>query len=308
MHGLKLPTLLVVTELPPVRYWIKSQLESKFFLINASTEQKALETVRTARLDFIIIDGSLEDCDPIKLSAKIRNAESHTPFPILLITGRLKKSYRESALSSGVTDFLSDELDNEELRIQIEKGTKAAEVRHKVEELSTTISEIKSELSADYLKNNGLLRDRMIQFLDAAKKENKTVAMLIAQIDEFAAIQSIHGPLTTEEILLPFSDLLNESARGQDIVTPSSDGQFIILLSNANQAETKKIAQQYQKAILKHRFATKQGEVKITASFAVSKLDATEASLNKTISAASSTLKQHSPKKNTVISLDAEKN
>ncbi len=296
MATLKFPTLLVITDLPPVRYWIKSHLEDQFFIINAMTEKKALETVKTAHLDFVIIDSAIEDTDPVTLCTKIRALAPQNPFPILLITGRLKKSYRDQALDAGATDFLSDQLDPDELDLRIATGRKATEVRKKVADLSTVIA--KSEF-----KNKALLKDRMIQFLDAAKKENKAVTMLVAQIDEFANLQSNYGLSTTDEILLPVSDLLNQSARGEDIITPASDGQFIILLSNTDPAETKKIAQQFQQKIKKHSFKTTQGPLKITTSFAVSKVDPTKASLNKTINAARSQL---SSKKNTIFAVQPE--
>jgi PleD family two-component response regulator len=304
MTSLKLPTLLVITELPPVRYWVKEQLEKQFYLINATTEKKALETVKTAHLDFIIIDGSMEECDPLSLSTKIRNLAPHDPFPILLITGRLKKTYRDIALEAGVTDFLSEELDREELEMRIATGQRSAEVRQKVVGISMTLAKTKADSKAKYLKNKDLMEDRLVRFLDTAKKENKQVTMLLGQIDAFTALQSSYR-LSTAEILIPLADLLNQSLQGNEISTPSSDGQFIILLTGVNPIETKKTAQNFQKMINKHRFLTKRGPIKITASFALSKVDANEPSLNKMITIANTSLKQNVLKKNFIVSLDS---
>ena len=293
MTSLKLPTLLAITESPLIRYWITKYLKDQFYIIDAHTEKKTLETIENSRLDFVVLDATFEECEALELCKKIRRLDPHRSFPILLITGRLKKSYRDAALDSGVTDFLSDQLDSEELETRIAIAKKATQVRQTV-----------SELSSDYFKNRVLLHKQAILFLDTAKKKNTAVTMLVAQIDDFAEIQSKYGLTTADEILVSISDLLNKNIRQEHAVTPSTDGQFIALLTGANAAESEKIAELVQLKIKDHPFKTKQGPAKITASFAISKIETTESSFNKTINTASAALKQSTAKKNIIFSLN----
>ena len=134
MSKIKLPTLLAITDNPSVRYWIKKHLDEEFFIIDATKKSSAIVAAQTASLDFIIVDSELEDCDPLELCGELRRI-LRTLTPILLITGRLKKSFREEALQAGVTSFLADQLDFEELQSRIEEGTKAASLRQKTEEI-----------------------------------------------------------------------------------------------------------------------------------------------------------------------------
>ena len=92
MEHLKLPTLLIVSENPSIRFWIKKHLHDQFFILEAFDFKMALEAAKTSRLDFVILDSDFENCNPLKLSSEIRQIlGSFTP--ILLITGRLKKSF-----------------------------------------------------------------------------------------------------------------------------------------------------------------------------------------------------------------------
>ncbi len=135
---IKLPTLLVVADNPSIRFWIKKHLDDQFFILGAETKQEALDALN-ARLDFIILDASLESCDALELCKELSNLTKKNLVPILLITGRLKKSFRDKALQCGVTDFLSDQLDVEELEFRIAEGNKAASMRQKTEDVGLGI-------------------------------------------------------------------------------------------------------------------------------------------------------------------------
>ena len=143
---LKLPTLLIVADDPSVRFWIKKQLDDQFFILSAENKQEALQALYT-RLDFIIVDAAFEDGDPLTLCKELSQFDKINRIPILLITGRLKKSFRAQATQSGVTHFLSDQLDADELQARIEEGNKIALSRQKTEDLGNAIPTIKGNSS-----------------------------------------------------------------------------------------------------------------------------------------------------------------
>lgn len=127
-----LPPLLLITENPSVRYFFKKHLESQFTLIEASREHTALQELCTSPLEVVVLDSHLESCDALELACKLRNR--NLLVPILLITGRLKKSFRDQALDAGVTDFLQEQLDLEEFETRIAILRKASESRKKTTE------------------------------------------------------------------------------------------------------------------------------------------------------------------------------
>ncbi|MDE3045082.1 MAG: response regulator [Verrucomicrobiota bacterium] len=130
-------SLLVISENPTVSIWLKKHLNAQFFVIETDSKEKALGLIHDTPFDFIILDGAIEECDPLDLSRELR---ALTPVPILLITNRLKKEYRQTAFKAGVTSFLSEELDDEELKIRIENGRKATETQRKTSNLSSRLN------------------------------------------------------------------------------------------------------------------------------------------------------------------------
>lgn len=123
------PTLLLITKNPSIRHWAKKHLDDQYFILEAKESSQVMEVIRTSPLDLILLDADLEEA--LDLCKKMRKVLYKTLTPILLITGRLKKSFRDKALEAGATDFLSDQLDLEELKERIATAKRAQELREK---------------------------------------------------------------------------------------------------------------------------------------------------------------------------------
>lgn len=152
----QLPTLLVISENPSVRVWIKKHLEAQFFILTAENREEALQALH-ARLDCILVDANLEELDLFPLCKTLSQATQKQLTPIFLITGKLKKSFREKALQYGVTDFLSDPLDLEEFAMKMKESTKKTTAAQKTEEISATFKTTKPSRSSSSLKEKLIL-------------------------------------------------------------------------------------------------------------------------------------------------------
>lgn len=292
---IRLPTLLVVTDNPSIRFWIKKHLDDEFFILNAESYQEALDALN-ARLDFIIVDAAHEEFDALDLCKELSKLTQKGIVPILLITGRLKKTFRDHALESGVTDFLSDQLDLEELEMRIATGRKTASARQKTEDLAGKIKAPK--LATSSLKNKFLLNDQALRLLAAAKNEKTPVVLLFMRIDP-------SNEINLEELLPLFSEFVNGFLRKNDLLIPSSEGGFVILLSNMTADKARSVAENLRRVIKEHSFVTKNGPKQLTVSIAISSLEASEKGFNKMIESAVKSLKTQTDT-NLIISLDQE--
>lgn len=134
-----LPTLLIITDNPSVRFWVKKHMDEDFFVIDAHEKFAAIEAVKNTPLDFILLDSAFEECDALELCKELRQHMPNILTPIFLITGRLKKNYLEHALDVGVTDFINDQLDIDELEMRIAISRNAASLRKKTASIAASI-------------------------------------------------------------------------------------------------------------------------------------------------------------------------
>jgi len=305
-NQLFLPVLLVVSDNPSIRYWIKKHLDEQFFILQARDRKEAIEAIKNSPLDFIILDSAIEDPPALELCKEIRRLVPDPLLPILLITGRLNKSFRDRALDAGITDFLDEQMDLEAMETRIATRRKALSARERTSELSSAIKVPKHEISKAYFKNKILLHDQALRLLAQAKKEKKSVLLMVLRIDEFEDLQSREGYLFADEILPLFLDYLHRHLRESDFLIPSSDGRFIVLMPDLSIDEGKNLAEQLRKEVQGNLFETKNGSISLTVSIVLSSLEATEIAFNRMIEGAVKALKQAQTATNQIISLDKE--
>ncbi|MBM3183709.1 MAG: response regulator [Chlamydiae bacterium] len=284
MSTLKLPTLLVVTENPSVRIWVKKHLDQDFFIIDTSRKKAALEAAQTAALDFVIVDSELEECDALELCSVLHKT-LRTLTPILLITGRLKKSYLDAALEAGVTDFLNQQLDPEELQVRVATIRKNQSVREKTQGISAALPRGNEDLSTNFLKDRVLLHNRALNMLKEAKAKGVLITALIIGIDHFEETRSKIGYLSMEETLSSCMNQIKKHLGKDDLMIPSQDGRLIVLLQNASQEKAKLLAEMLKKELAKT-------PSQITLSIAVSSLEGTENDFNLMMDSSSKALKK----------------
>lgn len=202
----KLPTCLLITENPSIRSFAKTHLYSQFFLIEQIRKLDILDTVCHSILDLILIDGQIENC--LALCKEIREALFLNPTPILLITGRLKKSFRDEALDAGVTDFLGEQLDLDEWETRIATAQRALSLREKTADASHAIRSMQP-ISSSYLKSKILLHDHAVRLLTSSKHKNQATALLIIQIDKTESLRSELGHWAFDALLLSVSEWIH---------------------------------------------------------------------------------------------------
>lgn len=295
--SLRLPTLLVVTDNPSIRFWVKKHLDDHFFVLSAEKKQEALNAVQT-RLDFIIVDSAFENCDPLELVRALSQATQKNLVPILLITGRLKKSYRNQAVAAGVTHFLSDQLDLEELTSCIETGLKAANARQKTEDLSLSVK-LPKFTSNSSLKSKFFLNEAALKLMANAKEKKTSICLLLLQIDRWNELPDF------EETVLRVFEFIHSFLRESDVLVQQPEGKFAILLPNTSTEVGQKAAIKLRDHVQKHPFVIGDKTQKITVSIAISSMESSESSFHQMISSAAKALKTH-PQTNFILPLDLE--
>ena len=295
-----LPALLIITENPSIRFWVKKHLDNRFFILDATEKGEALTVVLDFPLNFIILDSNFEDCDALELCQKIRATPLNITTPIFLITGRLKKNFREKATLAGVTDFLSDQLDIEELMARIDEGLKANALREKTSSLFTHAKIEHEGQKPASLKNRVVQEKEAAQIFAKGRKDKRPSSMLVLRIDDFIHFES--G--LKEEILPLFSKFLSRCTSQKDLTVPLKEGKFTVLLPDTQIDRAKKIVEVLHKELEHYLFKTKKGTINLSASIALSKVDGSEKSFDELIDLANQAFMRDPKTKHLTISLD----
>jgi len=115
-------TILYVEDNPDNRLLVKRILLSEdYALLEATDARDALNILKTAHPDLILMDINMPDMDGYTLTAKIKSLPGFERVPILAVTANVMRGDKEKTLEAGCDGYIQKPLDIEQLTREIEK-------------------------------------------------------------------------------------------------------------------------------------------------------------------------------------------
>lgn len=115
-------TILYVEDNPDNRLLVRRVLLSEdYSLLEATDAMDALNVLKTARPDLILMDINMPDMDGYTLTAKIKSLPGFEQVPILAVTANVMRGDKEKTLEAGCDGYIQKPLDIEQLTREIEK-------------------------------------------------------------------------------------------------------------------------------------------------------------------------------------------
>ena len=115
-------TILYVEDNPDNRLLVKRILLSEeYSLLEETDAMDALNVLKTARPDLILMDINMPDMDGYTLTAKIKSLPGFERVPILALTANVMRGDREKTLEAGCDGYIQKPLDIDQLTREIEK-------------------------------------------------------------------------------------------------------------------------------------------------------------------------------------------
>ena len=114
--------ILIVEDYEDVRRMLKILLESEHFrVLEAGSGAEALNLLRRARPDVILMDLALPGFDGFETIRRIRQIDGFQNTPIIVITAYTGQSIYETAFHAGTTYFMAKPVDFDELAELLER-------------------------------------------------------------------------------------------------------------------------------------------------------------------------------------------
>jgi putative two-component system response regulator len=98
-----------------------------------------------SRIDLVLLDVMMPGMDGFEVAQRIRNDESHSDVPIIMVTALTDKTERLRAVAAGANDFIAKPVDRTELRL---RTTALLKVKSAQDELKSHRAELESTVAA----------------------------------------------------------------------------------------------------------------------------------------------------------------
>ncbi len=170
------------------------------------------------RFDLFIIDEKSIGIEPEKATQYIKEHPDHVFTPILMVSGNLKKSFVRQMLQIGVTDFLTEPLENEECLLRIEMSMQSMQKNQKMQHLLPS-KLLPSDQQASPIKSVQVVSSSLKEAITRCIKEESTLGLLHIEIQGSVENTSINK-------------LLQRQMRHQDILIMKKSHCFLAILEH----------------------------------------------------------------------------
>lgn len=253
-----MPIVLVVTNDSMKIIFFKKALKDAYSLLFAGNAESAIDTLKTIKVGCVLIDGKTSAIQPFVLCQQIRSLSSYQMIPVMLITPSIKKIYTQTALESGITDFIHTPLEKEELHERLAVAFARTKSQVKTAGLMSYISKTakpirKSKISLA-LRMRQLTKGDFFSELTKVHDIPPPICLLMIEIDDHAKLVKEKGAKLVEELVKEIGAFLRQHMRAKDLFFPQGDHNFLAILPTTSAAAGRTLAEMLREEVAKHSF------------------------------------------------------
>ena len=196
-------------------------LEPSFRVASASTLTEMLAALTERRPDVLVLDLALPEGEGLEA---FRRIQAFVPgLPVVILATAAEREVAQRALETGASDYLlKGHIDHRGLLRALQcvlwRGQEAARAP------SGTLMD---ELTGLYHRD-GFLR-MAVRHFEQARKQDSTLALLCADVDDLDEINRVHGRVEGDRVLFDTAELLRKSFRRTDLLGRTGEGEFAVL-------------------------------------------------------------------------------
>lgn len=221
----------------------------QFVLTHATRLDEALEKLSSQTFDVILLDLSLPDAHGLETLSRANASAAGTP--IVVLTGNNDDTIAFKAVQEGAQDYLvkgqvDANLLARSLRYAIERQRMVAQLR-RARELERHMA---NHDALTGLPNRQLFYDRLGQAISHARREEKSVAVMFLDLDDFKLLNDTLGHEVGDRLLQAGAERLRKVLRESDTAARLGGDEFtLILYGIAGPDEPARVAQRVLDAI-----------------------------------------------------------
>jgi diguanylate cyclase (GGDEF)-like protein len=213
-----------------------------------------------------LLDWEMPEVDGLGVCRAVRARRDKTYVYMVLLTSKETSDDKVEGLRSGADDYLTKPFHPEELKARLRTGQR---ILHLEDRLVEAREEMRFKATHDALTglwNRGVITDLLDRELARARRERKSTALLLCDIDHFKNVNDTYGHPVGDEVLREVARRLLASVRSYDFVGRYGGEEFLIVLNNCDPASALGRAEQMRAAIANREVITERGPIALTMS------------------------------------------
>ena len=258
--------ILIIDDSPEIQRLVKLRLRNEQVVIQSANDgASGLTAAREFEPDLILLDVDMPERDGFSVCADLKSDSQTMDIPIIFLTGAASTKDKIRGLELGATDYVTKPFDPAELQARVRASLRT---RYLVNLLSK-----KAMIDGlTGLWNRMYLDAHLVIELSSARRSNRPLACIMADVDHFKSINDSYGHTFGDAVLRTIAGIFTSGCRAEDIVCRYGGEEFSILLPNTDLQSATDIAERLRAAIETSPLSYHNNVVTITCSFGVADL------------------------------------
>ncbi len=230
-----------------------------------------MESIATPQSDYDVVLVCMEmvNDDPLRLCSQLRSNDASRHTPILVVVDDGDGDRLAKALDIGATDYLARPVEAHELRARVRTQVRRRRFHLRLrEDYERSIAmALTDHLTGCY--NRRYLDTHLGVQIRQAEDAQKELAILVADIDLFKAINDSHGHGVGDEVLKVVSERLKQGLRDFDMLARFGGEEFVAVMLDCTRSSAMSVAERLRSMVADTPVDTSIGPIDVAISLGV---------------------------------------
>ena len=231
-----MPKILIVDDEKDIRESVKLLLARGNYndVVMASDGLEALKVFQEEQPDLIITDVNMPNCSGIEFVKRLREYPEASLTPIVMLSARTAPQHQTEGLESGADIYVCKPIERDQRAIFLAQiGTLLKKSQRHAQAVVSSMKDPLTELPRREAFSL-LFKQQVV----ACSRNSTPLGISILDIDFFKKVNDIYGHIAGDSVLKQFARIVKENIRASDEAFRFGGEEFVVLLPNANAANS----------------------------------------------------------------------
>ncbi len=223
-----------------------------------------------------ILDWVMPHMTGPEVCRKVREMRREPYTYILLLTSKNTKGETVEGLEAGADDYIVKPFDQHELQVRLRVGKRIVDLQI---DLLQAREELRDRANKDLLTmlpNRSAISTALEQELSRSHRDQRTVGIILLDIDHFKKINDTHGHFAGDAVLREAAARLRGNMRTYDQVGRYGGEEFLVVLPNCDLEQATQLAERMRQRLQASTMVVDGIEMSVSASFGVTVSDGSD--------------------------------
>lgn len=231
---------------------------------SAASGEEALQKLIFWRPHLVLLDVSMPGLNGIETLKQVRALDEY--MSVIFVSGKSESEDVIRGLDGGADDYIRKPYDSLEMLARVRSQLRIKDLNDNLKRANERLKELVDIDDLTGLFNMRSLYKRLDFELDRARRYNRSVCVMMMDMDHFKKVNDNHDHLFGSFVLAEVGKMIRENIRKVDFGARYGGDEFLLVLTEIDAKGAEIFAERLRARIEKHVFKSDQDSISLTSS------------------------------------------